>query len=204
MNLTKFLFIDIVLVMAGLSLWIMAHAHKGKSLLLNNLKDGEEIDLSALKLPNQQKLLELEAIARKDGSGISSESLIGLWQFISVWKQANDQEDLFMSALLRLFSASLDIKKGEANQFVIANSIQFGFLSIRFKGSGNLKGKQPLLPFFFDCIEFKAGSSVVFSRFLPKPDEMNMPFFALISIEQNGKWLSARGRGGGLALWVKG
>ena len=28
-------------------------------------------------------------------------------------------------------------------------------------------------------------------------------FFALIAVDPNGKWLSARGKGGGLALWVK-
>ena len=77
-------------------------------------------------------------------------------------------------------------------------------LSIRFIGGGNLNGKQPLLLFFFECIELKAGSSVVFSRSLKIPDEKDRPFFALISMEKNSKWLSGRGRGGGLALWING
>ena len=67
-----------------------------------------------------------------------------------------------------------------------------------------MKGKQPLLAFYFNCIEFKAASNVLFSRSLEIPDENDRPFFALISMEENGYWLSARGRGGGLALWVKG
>ena len=124
--------------------------------------------------------------------------------FFPVWKQTNDNEDLISSSLLRLFVASLEIKQDEPNQFCITNSIQFGSLSIRFSGYGQLKGKQPLLPFYFDCIELKASSSVLFSRSLEKPEGKNMPYFALISIEENGKWLAARGRGGGLALWVKG
>jgi len=157
---------------------------------------------TSINLPVQQKLLELENIARKDGSGITSESLIGLWKFMSVWKQGTDKEDLSSSSLLRLFSASLEIAKDGSNQFAITNSIQFGLLSIRFIGTGHLKGKQPLLPFFFECIELKAGSRVVFSRSLKRPDEKNRPFFALISMEENGKWLAARGRGGGLALWI--
>ena len=35
------------------------------------------------------------------------------------------------------------------------------------------------------------------------PEENDKPFFALIAIGHNGEWLSARGRGGGLALWHK-
>ena len=34
-------------------------------------------------------------------------------------------------------------------------------------------------------------------------EERNMPFFALIAMEERGQWLSARGRGGGLALWLR-
>ena len=124
--------------------------------------------------------------------------------FFPVWKQTNDNEDLISSSLLRLFVASLEIKKDESNQFFIINSIQFGLLLIRFSGYGELQGKQLLLPFYFDSIELKVGSSILFSKSLEKPEEGKMPFFALISIEENGKWLAARGRGGGLALWVKG
>ena len=154
------------------------------------------------KLPAQKKLLELENIARKDGSVINPDSLIGIWKFISVWKEAKDKEDWISSSLLRIFSANLEIIKDELNHFAITNSIQFGLLSIRFTGAGNLKGKQPLLFFFFEYIELKAGSSVVCRRPLTIPDEKDRPFFALISLEKNGFWLSARGRGGGLALWI--
>ena len=67
----------------------------------------------------------------------------------------------------------------------------------------NLEKKQPLLPFSFDCIKIKLASLTILKRSLPAPDQKKRPFFALIAIDPNGKWLSARGKGGGLALWVQ-
>ena len=46
-------------------------------------------------------------------------------------------------------------------------------------------------------------SFTILKRPLPKPEQKKIPFFALIAIGSDGKWLSARGKGGGLALWVK-
>ena len=204
MNLTKFLLMDASLMLVGLPFLLIFQSGKAKASLIENLNGTTSINQFSINLPGNQKLAELEKVARRDGSGIEFDALIGIWKFFSVWKQKNDNEDLISSSLLRLFDASLEIKKYESNQFLIINSIQFGLLSIRFNGVGKLKGKQPLLPFYFDTIELKVGLSVLFNRSLEKPEEKNMPFFALISIEKNGKWLSARGRGGGLALWLKG
>ena len=120
-----------------------------------------------------------------------------------IWKQQTDKEDLIASSLLRLFSASLELRKKDPKNFSLTNSIKFGLLILRFVGVGNLKGKQPLLHFFFDQIEVKLGSNLLLSRSIDIAEEKNGPFFALIAMEEDGKWLSARGRGGGLALWFK-
>ena len=157
-------------------------------------------------LPNKQEILKLERIAKVHGSGIDFNSLIGLWKFNSVWKQASDKEDSVSSTLLQLLSASLELRKTNKSkddeQFDIVNSIQFGLLSIRFTGLANLERKQPLLPFYFDCIQIKLGSIVVLEKSLPIPEEQRRPFFSLIAMDNDGKWLSARGKGGGLALWT--
>ncbi len=157
-------------------------------------------------IPNKQELLELEKSARVDGSGIDFNSLIGLWKFKSVWKQASDKEDYISSTLLQVLSASLELKKFDRikddEQFTIANSIHFGLLSIRFTGVANLERKQPLLPFYFDCIQIKIGTIVVLKKSIAIPEKKNRPFFALIAMDNDGKWLSARGKGGGLALWT--
>ena len=127
--------------------------------------------------------------------------------FISVWKKESDKEDNLASSLLRLFQATLELKEDltqeNTERYDITNSIQFGSLLIRFIGSGELKGSQPLLPFYFKTIELKLGSTVLLSRSIQIPDIKNRPFFGLISIEENRKWLAARGKGGGLALRLK-
>ena len=158
-------------------------------------------------LPSLEELKELEKTARIDGSGIEYKSLIGLWKFNSVWKQGSDSEDSISSTLLQVLSASLELKKdiqnSEIEQFTIANSIQFGLISLRFSGLANLERKQPLLPFCFDSIQIKLASITLLKRSLPKTEKKKRPFFALIAIDSDGRWLSARGKGGGLALWKK-
>ena len=159
-------------------------------------------------LPASQELLNLEASARKRGSGIEIDSLNGLWKFVSVWKQGQEKEDWFSSFMLRFMSASLELRQDNGNHqsmpLVIANSVGIGLLKLEFIGRGELKGSQPLLPFFFDRITLSFASRVLWSRPLDVPEEKGRPFFALISMGPNGEWLSARGRGGGLALWLKG
>ena len=160
-----------------------------------------------MNLPSLEKLLELEKNARIDGSGIDYDSLLGLWKFNSVWKQGSNKEDSISTTLLQVLSANLELKINKQNPekhlFTIANSIQFGLLSLKFSGIANLERKQPLLLFYFDCIEIKLTSFTIFKRSLPTPEEKKRPFFALIGMDTNGKWLSARGKGGGLALWEK-
>ena len=158
-------------------------------------------------LPSLEKLTEFEKKARVEGSGIKFDSLLGLWKFNSVWKKGSDKEDSISSTLLQVLSASLELKKDtqkpEEEKFTIANSIKLGLLTMRFSGSANLERQQPLLPFTFDCIQIKLASLTILKRSLPATDLKKRPFFALIAIDSNGKWLSARGKGGGLALWIK-
>ena len=165
------------------------------------------MDRNRIDLPSVDKLKELEKKARVEGSGIEFESLLGLWKFNSVWKQGSDTDDSISSTLLQILSASLELKKDTQNEeeekFTIANAIKFGLLTLKFSGYANLERKQPLLPFSFNCIQIKLASLTILKRSLSIPDQKNRPFFALIAIDPNGKWLSARGKGGGLALWVK-
>ena len=158
-------------------------------------------------LPSLEKLRELEKHARVEGSGIEFDALLGLWKFKSVWKQGSDTDDSISSTLLQVLSASLELKKDMQNPkketFTITNAIKLGLLTLDFSGYANLERKQPLLPFSFNCIQIKFASLTIFKRSLPAPEQKKRPFFALIAIDPNGKWLSARGKGGGLALWVQ-
>ncbi len=205
MTILKFLLIDAVFLLVGLPLLWNLRKGKDQTPFFGKLNSENMLDQSLTRLPMLEELLDLEALARTEGSGIDFPSLIGLWRFALVWKKGIDKEDSISSSLLRLFTASLELRENnhEPRKFNIVNSIEFGALSIRFIGFGELKETQPLLKFFFETIELKLGSNILFSRLLNIPDEKNRPFFALIAIEESGRWLSARGRGGGLALWLK-
>ena len=204
MNLVRFLLIDSFIVILIL---LIFKFNGNKFPFLLNSNDSNIIDETCIKIPDLEKILELENLAKKKGSGISFDQLIGFWKFVSVWEKGTDKEAQLPSSLLRLFSASLELRERETNkgflQFDILNSIEFGILSIRFKGCGEIKGPQPLLPFYFEEIQLNIGEKRLLTKTLETPDAKESPFFALIGIGDNCEWLAARGRGGGLAVWLK-
>ena len=87
--------------------------------------------------------------------------------------------------------------------YKIINSVSFGILSFIFCGQASLKGTRPLLPFFFENLIIKIGNFNLVNKSLKKPEEKQMPFFSLIAIGKEKNWMCARGRGGGLAIWIK-
>jgi hypothetical protein len=78
--------------------------------------------------------------------------------------------------------------------------VNLGPLELRFRGTGRLVGRRPLLQFSFQELQLSLGGLVLLRRTLPELPPQRLPFFALIARDPSG-WLAARGRGGGLALW---
>ena len=157
-------------------------------------------------LPDIKELKLLEKNSQKNGSGIIYEELLGIWKFQYVWGKESDEIKNIPSAVLQVLSAKLNlIRKNKDDQlnFEIKNSINFGLLNIIFTGSAELKGLRPLLTFYFEELKINIGNYPIFYRKLKKPEDKKMPFFSLIGISDTDKWMSARGRGGGLAIWVK-
>ena len=159
------------------------------------------------KLPSLSEIVNLEKIAKKEGSGISSEELMGIWKFQYVYKKSSGEFDNLSSTLLQVLSATLKLTKKNSenydNNFEIQNSIKFGLIYIIFSGFANLKGKRPLLPFFFNNLKIKIGNFSLIDKQLKKPETNKMPFFALISLNKIDNWMCARGKGGGLAIWLR-
>ena len=158
-------------------------------------------------LPGYKEILNLESISKKNGSGIDYEDLIGTWKFNSVWKKGSKEIDNMSSSILQVLSAKLELKVNNSQKksvnFKIQNSISFGIISIIFCGQAFLKGNRPLLPFFFESLIINIGNFTLVKKPLEKPIEKQMPFFSLISINKKDDWMCARGRGGGLAIWIK-
>ena len=207
MNITKYLLIDLALVIAIIPVLFLLQGGKRNSPLLRRSNKEELLRKTSIKLPDKEKLINLEKLAKDQGSGIEFESLIGNWKFVSVWKKDRDDEDHVFSSLLRVFSANIEFQKEISNnnspKFSVITSIRFGLLTIEFSGSGYLRGKQPLLAFFINLIELKLRSNILLRRSLIGPKAKEELFFTLIALEENGDWLSARGQGGDLVLWLK-
>ena len=207
MNISKFLFIDAASAIVLILLLFLFQARDKKIPSFFSSTKEKLLEKTTYEFPNKEKLLDLEMLSRSQGSGIEFDSLVGDWKFISVWKRDADEEDSIFSSLLRFFSAKLKLKKDISTEspieFSIITSIQFGFFTIEFSGSAYLKGKQPLLSFFFNLIELKSGPNILFSRSLDEPSENAKPFFSLIALGENCGWFSARGQGGAIVLWLK-
>ena len=205
MHISKFLLIDAALTIAVISFLYFLKGRKTS--LFKSSKKEESLKKTHYKLPNKKKLLELEKIAHESGSGIEFDTLVGDWIFVSLWAKDTDKENSIFCSLLRVFSANLALKKDFSTEhsprFSINTSIQFGPFTIEFIGVGLLKGEQPYLPFFFNLIEFKSGSNILWSKSLEEPVEQKKSFFELIASGRNGEWLSARGQSGALFLWLR-
>tara|TARA_Y100001968_G_scaffold224798_1_gene207522 strand:+ start:481 stop:1107 length:627 start_codon:yes stop_codon:yes gene_type:complete len=207
MNINNVLLIDSALVITIIPILFLLQRIRKKSPILEMSNRGNLLRENYIKLPDKEKLINLEKHAKNKGSGIKFDSLNGAWKFISVWNKNKDEEDHFFSSLLRLFSADIEFKKensiDNSPKFSVITSINFGLLIIEFSGSGYLKGKQPLLTFFINLIELKLGSNILLRRSLKGLKGKEKSFFALIALGESEEWLSARGQGGALVLWLK-
>lgn len=152
-------------------------------------------------LPEGFQLLTLEALARRQGTGLSGIDLLGCWQLQQVWAKGNSSASALSSALLRSLGARLELSTSDApDQLSISNAINLGALQLRFSGQARLIGKRPLLQFSFNNLSLSIAGHCLLQRSLPSVPSSRLPFFALICRDPTG-WLAARGRGGGLALW---
>ena len=147
-------------------------------------------------------VLKLERNARHQGTGLTLKALTGCWWLNTTWSRKGKAAPMASSLLLRALQACLDLEMYES-ELRIANQVSLGPLQLRFEGSANLLGRRPLLQFSFSTVQVKLGSIRLLERTLAQPEPQRMPFFALIGMGKDASWLCARGRGGGLALWVK-
>ena len=155
-------------------------------------------------------LVQLEKHSRQQGSGISQKDLAGSWRLVDVWdRQARPRGG--QARLLQGLQARLEIgpeqppgvPHPEACALELRNSVRLGALALMFQGPGWLEGRRPLLRFRFELISFSLGRRLLWQQGLPAPAQGGGPFFALIATgnDEQGRWLLARGRGGGLSRW---
>lgn len=142
---------------------------------------------------------------RRQGTGLQVEQLLGEWRLQQVWPRDGGTPSALAAPLLRGFGAALALGPAQRDGLTLVNRVRLGSLELRFEGQGTLEGARPLLGFGFDRCLLCWGDRRLFSWTLPAADPRRRPFFALLGRGRTAagqEWLAARGRGGGLALWV--
>lgn len=113
-----------------------------------------------------------------------------------------------MVKILISFNATIepDINTGE-----ISNQVQFGSLVLQLTGPAKYLGKKNILAFDFNQMYLRLFGRTIYQQQIrsgkgQSEDFYNqpiakLPFFAFFLV--NADLIAARGRGGGLALWVR-
>ena len=148
------------------------------------------------------EILQRERQARLLGSGIAPDSLEGVWILQNTWSKHGKRPTPGTDPLLRSLGARLQLEQRD-EKWAIVNQVNLGSLRLRFQGAAQLKGSRPLLTFGFCSVDISLAGRTLLHRSIPQPSPQRIPFFALIAMAPDGQWLTARGRGGGLALWQR-
>ncbi|MBK1987801.1 hypothetical protein A0J48_009665 [Sphaerospermopsis aphanizomenoides BCCUSP55] len=163
-------------------------------------------------------LLQAEKTAKQQRLNYPFPSLIGKWRlcFATGTKKVRQRggiilgKGFYVPKFVKIyisFSATEDaLVRGE-----IANQVQLGSIFLKLTGSAQYLGKKNLLAFDFNQMQISLFNRVVYNQpirsgkvqsenFYNQPIA-KLPFFAFFLVTEN--CIAARGRGGGLAIWVK-
>jgi hypothetical protein len=164
-----------------------------------------------------QALLDAERQTKQQRQQLSPEALLGTWRLRftapkkSAYKAGQPEGSGFY--MPGLAAATLGFSHGNAadDPLTIQNQLQIGPLKLRFTGPARFLPKKNLLAFDFVRLQVLISSLCLIDvplRGRSKKSEIfsatpvgKLPFFAFFAACD--RYIAARGRGGGLALWVK-
>ncbi len=162
-------------------------------------------------------LQSAEIAARQEKLVIPFESLLGDWRLCFATGASKDKQrggiKLGRGYYLPKFTpASIAFTRNLASSTGTAtNQLSVGGIQVKFTGPCRYPGKKNLLVFDFTQIQFQVFGKTVYQGKIRsgKSSEEDftqlsigkLPFFAFFWVGPNG--IAARGRGGGLALWVR-
>lgn len=169
-----------------------------------------------------QALLETEKFTKQQRINYPLECLIGSWRlhFIVSPKKSRQRSGVkmgngfylpnFIKAQISFTPAAAD-NNLNPNQLKIGNQLHVGMISFKFNGPAKYLDKKNLLAFDFTQIQVGFLGQTIYSgnfrggqkkhQEFEQKHIRDLPFFAFFAITEN--YIAARGRGGGLAIWVK-
>lgn len=161
-------------------------------------------------------LLQAETAAKRQRLQYPFEGLAGEWRLCyttGVKKKQRGGISLGKGLYLPFWTpACIGFEPQEqGNQAQISNQIRVGGLTLRFTGPARYLGKKNLLAFDFNHLQILLGNRTLYQgRFHTSKDKTSrfdqrsiaiLPFFAFFLVTD--ELIAARGRGGGLALWLR-
>jgi hypothetical protein len=154
-------------------------------------------------------LLEVEKAQRQTPQAISPQELQGTWRltWASGARKTRRGLRLGQGYYLPLGIWAAITFDGTTQQ--IRNQLRLGFLEIQFNGPYRPHPKHNILVFDFTQVQVRLGEKILYQKSLGKYPEAEfatraiaqLPFFVFLWASPQG--IAARGRGGGLAIWVK-
>ncbi|AFY95827.1 hypothetical protein [Chamaesiphon minutus] len=165
-----------------------------------------------------EALQQAEIATKKAKLAIPFASLIGEWRLCFATGASKDKKrggiKLGRGYYLPKFTPASITFTRETDSSIegtITNQLLVGSIHIQFTGPCRYPGKKNLLAFDFTEIQIKVFGTTVYqgkirsgkigSRDFARLSVANLPFFGFFWASESG--IAARGRGGGLALWVK-
>ncbi|MEH1837659.1 MAG: hypothetical protein V7L20_02575 [Nostoc sp.] len=164
-------------------------------------------------------LLQAEKSAKQEGLTYPFESLLGKWQlcFATGTKKVRERgtnvlgKGLYVPKFMRVnvsFNATL---AQDSDRDEISNQVEFGPVLLNLTGPVQYLSKKNLLAFDFNQMLISLFGRVVYNRpmrsgkvktedFYNQP-VAKLPFFGFFLVTED--FIAARGRGGGLAFWIR-
>ncbi|MBF2064327.1 MAG: hypothetical protein IGS39_07885 [Calothrix sp. C42_A2020_038] len=162
-------------------------------------------------------LLQAEKTAKQQRLTYSFASLSGTWRLcFATGTRSQKRGGIVLGKgfyMPKFTPAYISFSTSEAsdNTGEITNQIQLGVLRLKLSGLTQYIGKKNLLAFDFHQMQISLFGRTIYNASVPgaktQPDNFynysvaKLPFFAFFVITED--LIAARGRGGGLALWIK-
>jgi len=161
-------------------------------------------------------LLALERDTKRGKQSLPLESLLGTWRLcFSAGKKAKFQSGEpvgsgFYVPKLAIARISFTCPVESEPSLAIANELHVGPLAVRFTGPARYPGQKNLLVFDFTYLQVRCfgltvyrgevGSKKRAGQSFADTAIAKLPFFAFFTATDD--YIAARGRGGGLAIWI--
>jgi hypothetical protein len=160
-------------------------------------------------------LLQAERTAKQQHLVYPLESLLGDWRlYFTAPRKAHLQSGIVRGNgfyVPQIAPAQISFHATEPHRVEIGNQIQFGSLLFKLTGPARYLGKKNLLAFDFTQMQLRLFSRTVYqgkfnsgkssAKNFDEQPIAKLPFFAFFLITED--YIAARGRGGGLAIWIK-